>query len=301
MSFERKLRSRSVAWLLVAAIGVSACSSGGDGSNAEKAKDPDKEQTPSVLKIGNKMFSVPSPIQTAFDLKQAGATFNPELLNNPDKVDAYSTRFSQAVNMGVYGADLGYALVNRQTQEGLKFLASCKKISNEMGMASVFTNNLLDRFGNNIENTDSLLSLVGEAYLLSDSYLKENKSEELGILILAGGWVESMYFATSIAINSDSDELRNRVGQQRSSLENLLALLSRLENRTDELENLLVQLKDLQSEYRDVDLRYTYEAPETNPDQKLTVINSRSEARITQEKLQILADKIAAIRNQLVG
>lgn len=301
MSFDKKLRKGSVGLFLVAAIGFSACTDNAGKSGKGGANDPDEEPAPSVLKIGNKMFSVPSPIQTAFDLKQAGASFNPELLNNPDKADDYSTKFSQAINMGVYGADLGYALVNRQTQEGLKFLGSCKKISNEMGMASVFTNDLLDRFGNNIENTDSLLSLVGEAYLLSDSYLKDNNNEALGILILTGGWVESMYFATSIALTAESDEIRNRVGQQRSSLENLLALLNRLQERTPEVENLMGQLKELQSLYKDVELRYTYEAPQTDPEKKLTIINSRSEARMSKEKLNAIADKVAAIRNKLVG
>ena len=38
-----------------------------------------------------------------------------------------------------------------------------------------------------------MMFIVSEVYRQIDSYLLENDQEEIGVLIITGGWVESIY------------------------------------------------------------------------------------------------------------
>src|SRR5688572_1084537 len=81
----------------------------GQNSNdsAENADDSSViELNKEVVSAENVFIYIPSPIQTAELLKQAGAKYNADLLNDPDNASRYTTTASMALNMGVYGSDL---------------------------------------------------------------------------------------------------------------------------------------------------------------------------------------------------
>ena len=271
----------------------------------EKPKDappqPDlsKQQ---LFKVKERLFSVPSPLQTAIDIKQTGATYNNELANDPGKMSTYETTFDKALNMGVYGADLGYSLLYQQNQDGMKYLNTCRKIGEELGIAQVF-DGLLKEIGGSIENqdTEALLVIIGEAFLESDSYLQKTKDQELGIIILAGGWIEALHFATSIAVESDNEVIRRRVGEQKSSLSNLVLLLRELEGNADAVAGLIKDLEELTALYNEVEIRYEFHPPTTDESKKLTVINSFSETVMTDSQLKAIHEKVLAIRKSIVG
>jgi len=61
-----------------------------------------------IQKLDNAIFSIPSPIQLGQIIQKSGAAYNEDLLNDPSAVNNYSDVASQALNLGVYGADLGY-------------------------------------------------------------------------------------------------------------------------------------------------------------------------------------------------
>src|ERR1700722_1125871 len=59
---------------------------------------------------------LPSPLQIGSIFKNAGLTYMPGLTNGKKETAQYTSTYSQAVNMGVYGADLSYCVLNKQTQ-----------------------------------------------------------------------------------------------------------------------------------------------------------------------------------------
>ena len=179
-----------------------------------------------LLELDGKVFSIPSPIQTAYLIKGAGVTYNKDILNVPSKVTGYSTNFKKAVNLGIYGADLGYVTLYDQTQDAISFLTAVKTLGDDLGVSSAFDMELVERFEKNIGNQDSVLSLVSEAYKSSDKYLKNNDQNHIGALVLAGGWVESLYFTTNSAEMTSNKEIINRVGEQKNTVYNLIKLLT---------------------------------------------------------------------------
>jgi hypothetical protein len=253
-----------------------------------------------LLTVNGEIFSIPSPIQTAILIKQVGASYDNKILNDPKKYNNYSTKFQKALNLGVYGADLGYVTMYEQTQDAIGFLASIRKLADDLGVSNAFDLSLVDRFEKNMGNKDSILALVSDAYRASDNYLKNNERDDLGALVLAGGWVESMYFATNVANSTKSEEVIKRIGEQKKTIENLIKLLSPYYNNS-EFTSFIDSLIDLASVFDNIKFIYIYDKPTTDVENKITTINSKTEVSITEEQLKTITEKIAKIRNSIVG
>ena len=159
--------------------------------NRKEENKEDKDAN--LLKINGKVFSVPSPIQTAFLLKHSGAAYSSEMLSPTSNAYNLSTSARKALNLGVYGADMGYATIYDQTQDAISYMAITKRLSAELGMTNIFDETMIKRFEANLGNQDSLLALVSDAFKSADSYLKTNEQNDLSVLILAGGWIETLH------------------------------------------------------------------------------------------------------------
>ncbi|MCB0401684.1 MAG: hypothetical protein KDD41_06340 [Flavobacteriales bacterium] len=253
-----------------------------------------------LMEIDGKVFSIPSPIQTATLIKNSGTNYNKDILNEPSKVTNYSTSFKKAVNLGVYGADLGYVTMYDQTQDAISYLTAVKSIGDDLGVSSAFDKELIERFEKNIGNKDSLLAFVSDAYKASDRYLKNNQQNDVGGLILAGGWVESLYFATNAAEMTGNKEVIRRVGEQKTTLNNLIKLLTPYYSKPD-FTALVDRLMELNDIYEKVEITYTYVKPTTDAEKKMTTINSTTEVNIDDELLKAISEKVVEIRNEIIS
>jgi hypothetical protein len=227
---------------------------GGCGADSESTKDADtlkqdtdqkdtvKPDDQSVFMIGGQIFSIPSPVQTAFLIKDVGVPFNSDYVNPAENVANYSSNFSKALNLGVYGADLGYLTIYEQTDGALKYLKSVRGLSKELGLEGAFDEKLAERFSSNIGNQDSMLVFVSDAYRNSDKYLKDNDKNHIAALVLAGGWIESMYIAADAAISSNNSLLIERLGDQKNPLASLIKMIGQYNNDSD-YEDLINELR----------------------------------------------------------
>ncbi len=285
---------------------ISGCDSCGnkkitDGENGGDAiLDPDKDQT--LLLQGEKvMFSVPSPVQTTMLIKQTGASYNENILNNPKSVSKYGSNFQKSLNLGAYGADLGYAIIYDQSQEALLYLNSIKKLADDLGMSGVFDLKGVKKLEQNIEFKDSLLRMNADLYRDCNGYLKTNHQEDIGLLILAGGWLEGIYFSSEVLKDSPVQELRNRIGEQKNTLKNLIKSLSQYQQKIPELPAFIGQLKELAAIFEDIKVVYTFKPSTHDAANKTTTVNSVSKVVITEEQVQAITKKVNQIRNQIVA
>lgn len=263
----------------------------------ETQDDPNKNQ---LMEIDGKVFSIPSPIQTATLIKNSGTNYNKEMLNVPSNVTKYSTNFKKSINLGIYGADLGYVTLYDQTQDAISYLTAIKSIGDDLGVSSAFDMELVERFEKNIGNQDSLLALVSDAYKSSDRYLKNNQQNDVGGLILAGGWIESLYFATNAAEMTSNPEIVKRIGEQKATLSNLIKLLTPFYSNP-EYASMIDQLIEMENLFAKINITYTYVKPTVDAQKKTTTINSTTEVNITDEDLKAISEKILAIRNDLIN
>lgn len=266
--------------------------------SAEKAKKVE-EKNSNLFEVEGKVFSVPSPIQTAFLLKEVGSEFQSSLLHNSEDLNKYNTMHTKALNLGIYGADLGYSTIFDQSQEALSYMAVSQKLTEDLGISGIYNKELLERFESNIGNEDSLMNLVSDAFKSANRFLKENDQEDLSALILAGGWVETLHFATQLAGDSDFPKIKNRVGEQKITIENLINLLLPHQGNA-EVSKLINDLNELKDIYAGITFSYEFKEPETDPEAKRTVIKSLSSVEMTKEQMGDITDKVSAMRNRII-
>ena len=137
-----------------------------------------------ALNVGGELFSIPSPMQTALLIQKSGVTYDKGILNAGNKNGQYVTDYARALNLGIYGADLGYVSMYNQTQDALAYLGAVKTLADKLGVSAAFDQQTMKRIQENISVKDSMLVLVGIAYRASDAYLKTNKRTEISSLIL---------------------------------------------------------------------------------------------------------------------
>jgi hypothetical protein len=287
----------------LAAVAVFAVSCGGEEPTEDQIEAPIEEADPNstqLMEIDGKVFSIPSPIQTAMLIKNAGTNYNKDILNEPSKVTNYSTNFKKAINLGIYGADLGYVTMYDQTQDAISFLTAVKSIADDLGVSSAFDLELVERFEKNIGNQDSLLALVSDAYKSSDRYLKGNQQNDIGSIILAGGWIESLYFATSTAQMTGNKDVIKRIGEQKTTVYNLIKLLTPYYSKP-EFTSLVDDLMELNEIYEQVESTYTFVKPTVDAETKTTTINSTTVVNITDEQLKAITEKIIAMRIEIIS
>ena len=242
-----------------------------------------------VLELGGVVFCIPSPVQTAILVKDVGAAYDGSLLNSPDNHNSYSTNFLKALNLGVYGADLGYSTIYEQPQDGIRYLKTVRNLADDIGVSSAFGPEVMKRITENIGNQDSLLSMVGTCYRSLNSFLQENDRNDVCALVLTGTWVESTYFVTKISGVFESQELVNRIAEQKGTLENLIKLIEPYYN-DPQFTELLDDLYDISDVFDHVQLNYTYVKPTVDEAKKLTTINSTSKVTITDDQIQLISE-----------
>lgn len=289
---------KNLALLTVVALVATACGSGHD-DNEDTLPTVDSAQT-TILNVSGEIFSIPSPIQTAFLIKGSGANYSKDVLNDAKKASQYSTNFSKALNLGIYGADLGYVTIYDQTQDAIGYLNAAKKLADELGVSGAFDASTIERFQKNLGNKDSMLVLVGVAYRSSDAYLKNNDRNDVSGLVLAGGWIESLYFATNVYKIKPNEDVKRRIAEQKTSLQSLIKLLTQFYSQPEYTE-FVDNLNDLSSVFDGVEFKYTYEKPTTDAEKKMTTINSKSEVKISAEQIELITQKVKSIRAQITG
>jgi hypothetical protein len=244
--------------------------------------------------------NMPSPVQMALSILNAKAPYNSELLNPATKADGYSNTFSQAINLGIYQADLGYLIANHQTQEALKYFEAVKKLGDKLGIFGAMEGNLMERAEKNLDSRDSLFAILTDAFKNAENYLNENQMLASADLIAAGGWLESTYLATQILKTYDSGPLRKRIGDDKLILPQLLASLEQHKADKDHVQ-LAQHFRDLNAIYEEIKIKHTDKAAEKNEDSKTVKINSSTKVRYTPETLAKITDKVAAIRKIYVN
>jgi hypothetical protein len=287
----------------MAVLTVFAVSCGGDEPTDDQIEDPIENTDPNdgqLMEIDGKVFSIPSPIQTAMLIKNSGTNYNKDILNEPSKVTNYSTNFKKAINLGIYGADLGYVTMYDQTQDAISFLTAVKSIGDDLGVSSAFDLELVERFEKNIGNQDSLLVLVSDAYKSSDRYLKGNQQNDIGGLILAGGWIESLYFATNAAEMTGNKDIIKRIGEQKTTVYNLIKLLTPYYSKP-EFTTLVDDLMELNEIYEQVESTYTFVKPTVDVENKTTTVNSTTVVNITDEQVKAITEKVMKMRIDIIS
>ncbi len=229
------------------------------------------------------VYPLPTPFEVTQMLQASGTAYNIGLVNDLNKADQYTTEKAQALNLGVYGADLAYAATYNQAQGTRDILAVTKKLSDNLGLTDVMDKNIVERIEQNIENGDSLYKIINNSYYDTFDKLNNQSKGSVAMLVITGAWIESMYLATQLAITSqDKTVLMNKIAEQKFNLNALIPLLQQYKDENSDIAEILPEVE----KFKDF-----FDKVETDED---------SNVSIDEETFDALSEYATQIREKIV-
>jgi len=151
---------------------------------------------------------------------------------------------------------------------------------------------------NNINNRDSVMEIISETFMNSNSFLKENDRGEIAAIILTGGWMEGLYIGTQIVKNTASNkELMERIADQRLSLNTLISLLNEYKNDAN-VQSILPEMEKLKKVFDKI--QTSSSKMEVIEKDGKSIISSTSEVKFTPEIFNELEKTISEIRSNII-
>jgi len=253
-----------------------------------------------VSKVRDVFYTIPSSIEISQLLKESGAKYSETFPSDPNNVSKYTSKKGQAINLGIYAADLSYAGIYEQKEESMLYLKCANQLSTALGIPDAFGESTISRINENMNNQDSLLSIITKDYWNTDKYLTNNDRPEVSALIITGGWVEGLFIATQIATHSDKNPaLLERIAEQKLSLNDLIDLVSTYPSEPS-IQGVTAQLKKIQDAFAGITVENSKTKVSTDSTKKTTTLGGTEKVVITPEQLKHIADVTAEVRNQII-
>lgn len=286
-----------ITFATIVLLGINSCGSEPEKPEIEKeVLDPNSALN---MDFEGKIFSIPSPMQTALLMEEVNAPFNASILNDISSVESYNTDYQRALNLGIYGTDLGYLSVYKKNSDALRYLSTVEKLTNKLGLEGAFDKNFITRFEKNSTNKDSMMVIVADAFKKSDSYLKSNNRKEISALILIGGWIESLYLACEINKAKPDNKIIERIGEQKETLNTIIEILKNY-NKKNSYDELISEMESLQGYFNQIEVSYDFAQPKTDAKKKLTTLQHNMVVRLDNNLLNFIYQKITSIRSSII-
>jgi len=275
----------------------------GEGSGDFEASGTLDAETQEQLNTAKRIFySLPSPLETAMLIKNAGARYNEELMNPVSNTSRYITSKSKALNLGIYSTDLSYASLFDQSQATLDYIVAAKEMADGLNILDAIDEETVNQLEEQINNRDAIIDIISETLMNSSSFLKENDLEGTASVVLVGGWVEGLYIATSLVNENELEDnkLVERIVDQKLSLDIMVNLLESSPEDQD-AQAVLEDVKALKTIFDKITINQgevtTVEDPETN----VTTLKSESSIKITNRVFSELKTKVIEIRSSYIS
>ena len=247
-------------------------------------------------------YSLPSPLETAMLIKNAGATYNEDILNSVDNTSNYTTNKSMALNLGIYTTDLSFASLFDQTQTSIRYMNAAKRMADGLGILDAIDNNTIEMLEENINNRDRIMDIISETFMNSSSFLTENERPALASIVLVGGWVEGLYIASNLVGDADieGNKLVERIVDQKLSFDIVIHLLEDNKDNMDVAE-ILSDIVELKATFDKIIITTTSIQAVPDEESNVTVLKSESKIDITHEVFQELKEKVKILRSNFIS
>ena len=282
-----------------------SCKSGVKKSKGEFGEN-DSIRADSALPVSKEAMAdlvqnISSPIEMAALIKSLGVPFSQKYLAPTNHLDNFNTNTSKAVNLGIFGADLGYINMYNKTSTVLSYISAVKTLADGINVGQFFDFATLKRLATNNENIDSLMYISIHSFNVMDEYLRKNNRSNLSALMIAGVYIEGLYIMTQVAKEKPNKKLAESIGDQKIIFEQMLLILKNYQ-KDPYFKDFIASMEMLKKEFSEI--KITIEVGEPKSVEKngmLTIIQtSRSTVHINDEQLKRIIFQTELIRNKLI-
>lgn len=253
-------------------------------SSAQRAEEPQQVS-----------YNLPSPLQIASLFQKSGLKYLEGVTNKQKDPSKYTANYTKSLNLGVYGADLAYCVLNKQSQEALTYMKSSTQLASSLGMTSIFQEGgFVARFEKNINNEDSLRNIIAELQMATDTYLEDNEQQQISAIAFAGAWTEAMYIGSRVFEKSKDKKLNNKISEQMTILYKIVNVLKTHEAKDPGIAALVSELNSLLDTYTNFESVKKSKTASAEDDPSLVV-------ELTEKETADLIKKITEMRNKFVN
>lgn len=243
-------------------------------------------------------YRFPSPDEMLNIIDNEQLAFNDEIPLSTERAGQYLDSKSQALNLGVYIADLAYITLFQRQKEALIYFQVIYGLSDRLRISSAFDPSILKRFENNLGNLDSLKLLSDEALVNIMNYLSKNDKEKVFAIISIGGFVESLYLAFQLVDQySEENPIIQRICDQKLVLENLMnfSLEFAGDNNVSEAIQIIHPIRAIYNEL----VAETEETNVSKDEQGMLIIKGGERIKITKEQYNKLREATLLTRKRI--
>jgi hypothetical protein len=261
-----------------------------------KSAELSVDTTSLFVSYKNTVFCVPSPQFVNLYLKRLGIYPMKSVTNPVTNLEKYTTSVKKAVNLGIYGADLGYLNIFSVSENTNEYLATIDQLANDLNLKFVFTHDVYNKVLALKNNQDSLAHYLADIFTRADKYLKANSQQQTCILVVTGGWIESFYLLCYTYAKFKSIEIRNMIFQQKFILDNLIKGLAPYYESSAEMQELIDNLVEIAYDFDVLDFKYKYDVPVYKYRKGVMVINNECQIMNTETSLESIIKKTNKLR-----
>jgi len=239
----------------------------------------------------------PSDVSTLID--ESNSFYKSSLINPLLNITKYNESSTVALNLGVYGADLNYLWVFKQSQQALSYVSAIQRLSAQLSIPQEFVEINAKNAEKYTNNVDSLKSIARRVYHESNVFLKQSGRGNSAVLILLGGWVESLYIALSM-YNEPDARMMSKIATQKFSLS---IIINMLQNQQDDMvaAEYLLLLKKLKKAFDDFEIHVNPDSIVIDSANKYITIKNDGKTSFDPKQLEDIRTVTARIRNRMVN
>ncbi len=285
--------------LMVLAIGSMIACGGKKTESVDESAEFDVAKEELKQSIDKVIYNIPSPAELPYLLEATGADFNGTFVNSIESLSKYKSTFDKAaLNLGVYAGDIGYLSSYSQTQEALDYLQAAKELADYLGVVDAMDQAVLERFEQNIDERDSLYTIINNAVDHVDEYLLTEQRNKVAALVTTGSFIEGLYVSTELVRTYPRDLLpddtRNLIltpviqliFKQEESLKELIRLVNSVEQDAL-ISEIKAGLEDLKSNFEAINMEEQ-------------IKNNRADLMLTDESLSSITETVNKIRTDII-
>ena len=246
-------------------------------------------------------YGLYSPIKLARIFENVGAEYTPPILNSTENASNYITSSKIALNLGVYGVDMGYVQLFQLSQESINYWAVIEKLTNQLGINKEILTIARESINENSYNPDSLIQIATATFAIVKNQLQEQNRENASAMIMIGAWVEALYIATEALYNEENPnpEIIEIIAEQKYSL-NSLVNFAKNHHQDPEVAIYYRKLRLLQNSFREFDIYYNKYELRIDTVNKV-IVTSGNKIDITKENIMQIKKLIKKTRDEIIN
>jgi hypothetical protein len=193
------------------------------------------------------VFPLPEPMGVYKMLEDIGASYVGDVLNPVGSVEKYLITNVKAVNLGVYAADLSYAIVYDRKDDIDSYSKLVKKLVDDLSIKVDFKTITSEETKEKAASSDSLIKIATNVFYDMYDFLYKESDPSLAALLVNGYYIEGLYIATHISKETYNNlEMVKIIYDQSKPLDELIKLNNKFSDNQyiQTLQSSLMKLKE---------------------------------------------------------